>query len=127
MRDARLDVVELRAESVTTIGAGDSVEVGGIAQLQGDRHLYRAVARPRLEVAQVHPVVEDPGDKGVLGDLSGDLRRHRAHPRDLAVLTTLAYVGPAPLGQLVTDQHDQLGTGGAALAVAGKQGREGVG
>ena len=45
-------MVELGAEAVAAVSADDAVEGGGIAQLQSDRHLHRAVARPAHDAAR---------------------------------------------------------------------------
>jgi hypothetical protein len=74
-------VVELGPKAVAAVDADHPVERRWRPQLQGDGHLDRDVSGPAGEVTQVDPVVEHPVEKGILGDLLGDLRRHRPDPQ----------------------------------------------
>jgi hypothetical protein len=68
-----LDVVVLGRKALAAVGATDAIEVGWIAELEGDEDLDRDVAGPAAQVSQVHPVVEHPGEEGIGGDIPGDL------------------------------------------------------
>jgi hypothetical protein len=77
-------------------------------------------------VAQVLAVIEDPREKGILGDPSCDRRRKRAHSGDLADLS-FTHVLPSPRCHLVAHQHHQLGTPAEPLARTRQQQRTGIG
>jgi hypothetical protein len=76
-----LDVVVLGPKALAAVGAGDPIEVGRVADLQGQEHLDRGVAGPAAQVTQVLTVVEDPGEEGIGGDPSGDLGCDGGRPR----------------------------------------------
>jgi hypothetical protein len=69
---ARLDVIALVPEPVATVHTSDAVKVRQRAELQGDLDLNGNVFGPPLEVAHVGPVVEEPGEERVVGDLLDD-------------------------------------------------------
>src|ERR687892_720942 len=96
----RLDVVVLSTQTVATVRAHHAVEARRLAQLERDAHLDRGVAGPPPHLSEVLAVVEDPGEKRVLGDLLGDLRGHRSDSGDLADFALLDF-GPAARGDLV--------------------------
>jgi len=98
-------VIELGSEAVTAIDADDAVEVGGFAELERDRYLYRDVSGPPDEMAQVFAVVEHAIQESVSRDLFRCGRRDRADAWDLADLAG-PDVLPASLHDFVADQHD---------------------
>jgi hypothetical protein len=73
-RDVGLDVIILGPKAVSTIDASDPVEPRRLSQLQGQADLDRGMARPPLEVAEIFAVEENAVQKGIGGDLLGDLR-----------------------------------------------------
>ena len=93
-------MVVLVAEAVTAVGALDPVELGRLAQFQGEADLDRDGAAPPPDVTEIHPVGEHAGQERVLGDLLGDPRGDGADPGDLAQLA-LPDVFPTTLRDLV--------------------------
>jgi hypothetical protein len=124
-RDVGLDVIVLGVESVAAVHAANPVEFGGLSQLQGQKDLDLGAAGPAADVPEVLAVVEEAGQERIGGDLPGDLGCDGTDPGDLAELS-LSHVLPTPRGDLVGDQHDELGAAGAALALAGQQRRVGI-
>ena len=87
-------MVVLGARALAAVPAGDPVEGGRVAELQGDEDLDRDVTGPAAQVTQVHPVVEDPGEGGIRGDPAGDLGGEGTDPGDLADLAPLTSFQP---------------------------------
>src|SRR5918992_1175845 len=94
-------VVVLGPKAFATGDAFDPIELGGLAELEGQEDLDRRVAGPAPHVTDVLAIEEDPGEKGIRGDLLGDLGCDRPDPGDLTELA-LSDVGPTPLGHLMT-------------------------
>jgi hypothetical protein len=119
-------VVEFGAEPIAAVDTHHPVEGWRLAELESDQDLDGDVPGPADEVAKVHPVVEDPVQKGVRGDGLGDLGGDGSHSRDLADLA-FSHIAPASLCDFVAHEHYELGTASAARARAGQQRRIGVG
>jgi hypothetical protein len=90
----RLDVIVLGPKPVAAVDALDPVELGRVAELQGDPDLDRDVSRPPLEMPEIDAVVKDPGQKRIGGDLLGGCRSDRATPGILQTSPGLTSVQP---------------------------------
>src|SRR3990170_3495681 len=109
-------MIPLEAKPVAAIDADWAIEGRRGAEVEGDANRGGNAPGPTSQVSQVGPIVEEPAQEGVLGDLSRGPRCNRPHAGNRALLT-IANVVPSPLSHLVADQHDQFGAArGAALA-----------
>jgi hypothetical protein len=67
-----LDVIALVSEAVAAVDTFQAVKVGRRAEREGEPNFDRDVSRPAPDLAQVDPVVEQAGEKGIPGDLFGN-------------------------------------------------------
>jgi hypothetical protein len=59
------DVIEFIPKPIAAVHAPDAVELGRIAELEGERDFDRRAPRPLAQMPEVLAVVEDPGQEGI--------------------------------------------------------------
>jgi len=64
-------MIVLGPKALAAVCAFHPVELGWMAQLQGQEDFDRRVAGPAADLTEILAVVEHSGEKGVAGDLSG--------------------------------------------------------